>query len=85
MTTSTTSQAIKESLLAAGRSPLLQATPIDCTARPTLGSAGYDVTTVSRAGVQVQISSEGTARTAVFTIPTFDAASTYTVTVGAVS
>lgn len=85
MTTSTTGQALQESLLAAGRNPLLQTTPIDCTVAPSYLSAGYDVTAYSRAALQVQLGRGAPYRRWVFTAPTFDAASTYVIAIGATS
>lgn len=78
----TTDDALRESLLAAGRQPRLQTAPIDATVAPSLSSPGYNVANVSRAALSVQLGQAAPYRRTVLTIPTFDASSTYTLTVG---
>lgn len=85
MTTSTTPIALTQSILAFGRQPTLQTTPIVATTAPTYGSPGYAVDNVSRVAVRCALGRQGGYRRSVLTIPTFDALSTYTVTVGAVA
>ena len=80
--TATVQDQLRESLLAAGRDPLLQRPPIDGTVVPSPASEGYDVRQVSRAHLQVSLSESAPRRTHVHSVPTFDAASTYVLTVG---
>lgn len=82
---SSTDRALKESLLAFGRDPTLQTTPIVATVGPSYASPGYAVDNVSRVAVRCALGRQGGYRRSVLTIPTFDALSTYTVTVGAVA
>jgi len=82
---SSTDRALSESLLAFGRSPTLQTTPFDTTVAPSYASPGFAVDNVSRAAIVCSLGREGGYRRSVLTIPTFDALSTYAITVGGVT
>ena len=82
---SSTDRALKESLLAFGRDPTLQTTPIVATVGPSYASPGYAVDNVSRVAVVCALGREGGYRRSVLTIGTFDAASTYAITVGGIT
>lgn len=82
---STTDRALSESLLAFGREPALQAAQLDPTTPPVYAGTGYSVANVSRVSIVAALGREGARRRSIITTPTFDAAATYTLTVGAVT
>lgn len=77
---------VNQSLQQTGKSPVLQRSIIDATSVvPSIGAESYDVSGYSRALVRVALGPRGPTRTARLTVPTFDSASTYTLTIGSLT
>lgn len=75
--TATVDEQIRESLLAAGRQPRMQSDILDATDPPVSQGPGYDVRQVSRVAIGVHVQQGAPLTRWVLTVPTFDAASTY--------